>query len=440
MKTALATMMLLGAASAITPEAAADEVTNLPGIPDGVNFKMYAGYIPVGSGKEIFYWIAESQNKPATDPVMIWTNGGPGCSGLGGFMTEQGPFRPTKEGNLTWNAHAWNKVANMVFIEQPAGVGFSYPKGLSFGDDQAAEDNHAFILGLLKRYPQYQANDLYITSESYGGHYMPTLGQKIIQKGDVKNFKGIFVGNPLTYMPYRNYGEFATFAGHSLLPKPMWDEYNMNNCANTTSTVCTGLENQMTALTNGLDAYALDYPVCTTSEAAGRHERHTLIKHMKAAGAKLGGYFPDNYTPCDGNWEVTYLNRPDVQKAIHARVGTKWEDCGGINYHQADMNVPMMPIWKDLIAHGGLKLVVYSGDDDSVCASLGSQQFIWNMGLGIKKQWSPWTMLGQVGGWITKFDGFTFVTVHGAGHMVPATRPAQSLELLTRYLAGELTN
>eukprot|EP01064_Diplonema_japonicum_P022401 TRINITY_DN3214_c0_g1_i1.p1 TRINITY_DN3214_c0_g1~~TRINITY_DN3214_c0_g1_i1.p1 ORF type:complete len:457 (+),score=155.92 TRINITY_DN3214_c0_g1_i1:54-1373(+) len=438
MSKVLCVASVLGVASAMyTKEAAADEITNLPGKPAEATFKMFGGYVDIGGGKSIYYWMVESQSNPAADPLAIWTNGGPGCSGLGGFMTEQGPFRLTKDGNLTMNPHAWNKVANMVFIEQPAGVGFSQaPPHMKYNDSQSANDNHQFILGFLQRYPQYKASPLYITSESYGGHYMPTLAKVITEKGDIPNFKGIFVGNPLTYMPYRNYGEFGTLAGHNLLPKPLWDKYIKAGCKDDdSSAVCQAFEDKMSEITADLDPYALDFPVCTTTQAAGRHERHIFAKK-----AGLKGYFPDNYTPCDSNWEITYMNRVDVQTAIHAKVGTKWSDCANIDYSQDDVNASMVPIWKQLIALGTLKLVIYSGDDDSVCATLGSQQFIWDMGLTIKKDWAAWKIAGQTGGYITRFNGFTFVTVHGAGHMVPATRPAQSLQLFTEYLNGQLTN
>ena len=102
---------------------------------------------------------------------MLWTNGGPGCSGLIGFFTEQGPFKPMKDGSLSMNEFAWNKVANMVFIEAPCGVGFSYSEkseDYKTGDDLTASDNYDLIQGFFKRFPDLVKNDLYITSESYG--------------------------------------------------------------------------------------------------------------------------------------------------------------------------------------------------------------------------------------------------------------------------------
>lgn len=431
-----AAAVLLGAAGGLTLR---KEIQNLPGAPP-VGFKMHSGYVDVGGNKSIFYWHVESEKAPATDPIMIWTNGGPGCSGLGGFMTEQGSFRPTKDGNLTLNPHRWNKIANMVFIEQPAGVGFSpAPAGLSYGDEQAATDNHAFIVGFLEVFPEYKTRDLYITSESYGGHYLPTLAVKLVEKKDVKNFKGIFLGNPLTYMPHRNYGQFGTYYGHQLLPLPLWQQYLDAGCKDDDSSdKCQELEDEFQTLTANMDPYALDFPVCNDpAQAAGRHERHTLLRRIRQGGAKLGGYFPEDYEPCDSDWSAAYLNRKEVQEAIHA-LPTKWSDCANIDYSQDDVDASVVPLWQRLVKQN-LRSVIYSGDDDSICASMGTQQWLWNSNLTVVSKWAPWTVDGQTAGFITKFEGLSFVTVHGAGHMVPSTRPAQSLELLSRFLKGELT-
>ena len=103
----------------------------------------------------------------------------------------------------------------MIFIEQPAGVGFSEgPSNMTYGDAEAAKDNRAFVLGFLSRYPMYKDNDLYLTSESYGGHYIPTLAMLLL---DLPNFKGFAVGNPLTWMPYRDYGQYAAYASRQVL-------------------------------------------------------------------------------------------------------------------------------------------------------------------------------------------------------------------------------
>ncbi|CAK0827982.1 unnamed protein product [Prorocentrum cordatum] len=374
----------------------------------------------------MFYWFVESQHAPATDPVILWTNGGPGCSGLGGFLGENGPFRVGPGGReLTSNDHAWNKVANMVFIEQP-----------------------------------YAQQDFFISSESYGGHYMPTLAQSLRAAKDrgrrarcdflrrSRPFRGIFLGNPLTYMPYRNHGQYGTAWGHQLLPAPLWRRYESAGCA----TSFPNITGEMDLILGGFDAYALDFDKCGTPAAAGRHERRQLrravLRASRAASEGAGAPALEAegpYEPCIQDFLHEYLNREDVQTAIHVKPGAKWGMCSDSvsdAYDLNDVNAPMMPIWQELIEGGGLNIMIYSGDDDSVCATLGSQQFVWDLGYGAKpgKAWQAWKVSDQVAGFVTDFavpslGAFRFATVHGAGHMVPATQPARSLALLQAFLA-----
>jgi len=448
-----------------SPEALDDEISSLPGAPE-VPFRMFSGYIDVSAedekagSRQMFYWFIEAEVSPEVAPVMLWTNGGPGCSGLGGFLSEQGPFRATAGGkSLTTNDFAWNKLANIVFIEQPVGVGFSKTElNVSYGDEQAAADNHRFVLGFFRRYSQYASHDFFISSESYGGHYMPTLARKIKSAGDVPQFRGIFLGNPLTYMMYRNYGQYGTAWGHQLLPSPLWSKYEQAGCTTTfpPSPLCSNITQQMDAILAGFDPYALDFDKCQTPAATGRHERYvmrnTILKaNAAAAGSRLLTQ-PMPYQPCAEDYLTEYLNRADVQAAVHVAPGAKWSMCSDVvseKYNTTDVNEPMMPVWKELLAGGDLRIMIYSGDDDSVCATLGSQQFVWNLGYPTQQdqKWAPWKVDGQVAGFMTDFEvptkngngGFSFVTVHGAGHMVPATQPARSFALLKTFLGMQQT-
>ncbi|EEC19639.1 serine carboxypeptidase, putative [Ixodes scapularis] len=122
-----------------------DEVWQLPGLAKQTSFRHYSGYLRVGGSRLLHYWYVESERSPETDPVVLWMNGGPGCSSLLGLMTELGPFHMASDGlNLTMNPYSWNKVANVIFLEAPAGVGFSYdPSGdYHTNDDQTADDNY----------------------------------------------------------------------------------------------------------------------------------------------------------------------------------------------------------------------------------------------------------------------------------------------------------
>ena len=87
----------------------------------------YSGFLDASETKKLHYVYAESLDDPANDPVQIWFNGGPGCSSMLGFMQENGP-RVIDDGEdyLKTNDHAWNTRANVLWLESPAGVGWSY--------------------------------------------------------------------------------------------------------------------------------------------------------------------------------------------------------------------------------------------------------------------------------------------------------------------------
>ena len=265
-----------------TNEALNDQIVEMPGLNWEPNFNQFSGYLNLkGTQKFIHYWLVESQDvAPENAPLVFWTNGGPGCSGLLGFMTEQGPFRPDADGNLLPNLYAWNKIANMVFLEQPVGVGFSYSNvkdDYRIGDDQAAADNLATIFAFFDKFPHFNHTALYLTSESYGGHYMPTWADAIIKYNDAQeytqeriNFKGFAVGNPYTDY-YSGVGaQMETYWGKQLLPKPLWDMYVSHGCTDPiqqfNSSMCSFLLLDFMKKIGNLNPYALDYPVCVSTQ------------------------------------------------------------------------------------------------------------------------------------------------------------------------------
>lgn len=321
-----------------------------------------------------------------------------------------------------------------------------------YGDEQAATDMHRFVVGFFKRFSEYNNSSFYITSESYGGHYMPTLARSLLKGNDVPNFRGVKLGNPITWMPWRTLGEYGTYYGHSLVPKPLWDKWSSNEChknENLAKQVCQESQYEMDTVVAGLDPYALDFPTCQEQAAAGkRATRYHTLKMLKGhRHAAIQGY-----EPCRSSWGGAYLNRHDVQVAINVRGFTgSWDECSssvGERYNQTDLNeVSMKPVWDWILANSDAshRYLIFSGDDDSVCATLGTQQFIWDMGFEPTVNWEAWNVNNQVAGFRNVYKTptgakWSMTTVHGAGHMVPQTQGTRSLRLLEAFLSGELFN
>jgi carboxypeptidase C (cathepsin A) len=450
-------LSLLSVGADYTPDAEADRITDLPGAPD-VDYGMFSGYLKVDEANDVnyFYWFAECDGcDSTTSPVALWTNGGPGCSGLLGFLTEQGPLRPQEDGTLVQNPYAWNKAANYLFIEQPVGVGFSYSTTRSayndVGDDDAAELNYQLVVKFFERFPQYADNDFYISAESYGGHYMPTLAKYIVDNNadGAINFKGFAVGNPYTDPVENAIGSIDTLYGHSMVPHPTYEKW-LKLCRNgedPLSSVCQLLQAQMSFNQIGdVNPYALDYPVCLADGKMKltRYQARIAYSILSPAVQQALGLpgDPTDYDPCVPDYAQTYLDRDDVKVALHANTNITWLECSGrtsygtLKYNYSWSDVPMEPYYQYLLeSDADLKIMVFSGDDDSICGTVGTQSWIYDLGYDTTDDWTSWIDIdGQVAGYVQKFESkLTFATVHGAGHEVPEYKPAQALQLIQAY-------
>lgn len=161
-----------------------DEVTRLPKCGDSLPSKWYSGYLStVQETRKLHYVYIESLDKPQSDPVLVWFNGGPGCSSMLGLIQEHGPFVIEDYATTIGpNPHPWNKQANLLYIESPAGVGFSYAEtddDRQFNDHTQSVDTFAAIRDFYEHWPELLQNQLYITGESYAGIYAPFLALQI---------------------------------------------------------------------------------------------------------------------------------------------------------------------------------------------------------------------------------------------------------------------
>uniref|UniRef100_A0AC34R3U7 Carboxypeptidase n=1 Tax=Panagrolaimus sp. JU765 TaxID=591449 RepID=A0AC34R3U7_9BILA len=125
---------------------------------------------------------------------------------MSGLFQENGPFQISPDGQtLTENVYSWNKLANVIYLESPFGVGFSYkdpPVNNTYAphsDNMTRDDNAEALQQFVIKFPRYSGRPFYITGESYGGVYIPTLAVKLTQLVDAGqlnlNFVGIAIGN-----------------------------------------------------------------------------------------------------------------------------------------------------------------------------------------------------------------------------------------------------
>ena len=151
---------------------------NLPDAPEWQT-NTYSGYLKASATKYLHYTFAESMDSPETDPIIIWFNGGPGCSSMLGFMQELGPIVVDDgEDYFKTNPHPWNERANVLFLESPAGVGWSFASvdsDLDTNDMVQSQDAIAALRNWFDKFPEYLPNGLFVSGESYGGIYVPYL-------------------------------------------------------------------------------------------------------------------------------------------------------------------------------------------------------------------------------------------------------------------------
>ncbi|KAM2018566.1 hypothetical protein ACFX1T_021489 [Malus domestica] len=417
-----------------------DRITGLPGQPP-VGFQQYSGYVTVDEKKQkaLFYYLAEAEIDPASKPLVLWLNGGPGCSSLGvGAFSENGPFRPQGE-VLVRNEHSWNTEANMLYLETPIGVGFSYSTDTS---SYEARDNLLFLQKWLEKFPQYRNRSLYITGESYAGHYVPQLAELMLQfkKEYQFNLKGIALGNPVLEFAtdFNSRAEF--FWSHGLISDSTYNmftsvcnysRYVSEYYRGSLSPICARVMSQVSTETSKfVDKYDVTLDVCISS----------VFSQSKAL---LPQEVADTIDVCVEDEIVNYLNRPDVQKALHARlVGVRqWAVCSTIlDYQHLDVEIPTITIIGNLIK-AGIPVLVYSGDQDSVIPLTGSRKLVNGLAeqlrLSTTVPYRVWFGGQQVGGWTQVYGNMlSFATIRGASHEAPFSQPERSLVLFKSFLEG----
>ena len=455
-------LTLFVCASVLLSAPAEDEVTSLPGADFEIKFKHYSGYVTANKpSRKLHYWFVESQNDPKNDPLVLWLNGGPGCSSVMGMMTENGPFYINDDGHTLYeNEYSWNKLANFIYLESPACVGFSYDEDSKFncktGDTDNAESNYEALKNFFKKFPEYKDHDFFITGESYGGLYVPMLVEKILQNQDSYhiNLKGYAVGNGMSDYSM-NADSFIYFAKyHGLIGTTVYNKIMDNCCDNDgncvfhetpeTSQAC--LLHVRTAvysvLGGDLNMYNI-YEDCyyPPEESKYSSDIYNLFMNYNITPSEVSYSLKDTLkeprrrAPCVNSWGPrTYLNNKDVREALHIPdVVPDWAVCNTfVNLFFKREFFTMKAQYEYNLQH--VRALLFNGDVDCTCNFVGQEWFVESLGRPVVKERRKWFEGKQIAGYVKDFEGVTVATVLGAGHMAPTDKPSRTFMLFKSFL------
>ncbi|KAJ8336620.1 hypothetical protein SKAU_G00378400 [Synaphobranchus kaupii] len=443
-----------------------DEVTDLPGLSFKPNYRQWSGYLKASSGKYLHYWFVTSQRDPAKDPVVLWLNGGPGCSSLEGFLSENGPFHVNDDGaTLYQNEFSWNKVANVLYLESPAGVGFSYSddKKYKTDDDEVADNNYLALQSFFLKFPNFTKNEFYVFGESYGGIYAPTLSIRVATGGAAKiNFKGFGVGNGISSFALNDQSLIYFGYYHGLFGEQLWADLNKHCCQagggacnfyNSSQQDCVQSVSEAFGIIyeSGLNEYSL-YLDCAGGATSARSYHKTMLNLFRnyrkrwSSDNLLSGDGDDGapakglqgVPPCiNSTAQINWLNRGDVRKALHIPdTLPPWDICSDVvggQYHVKYSTV--RDVYLKLLSLG-LRALVYNGDTDMACNFIGDQWFVEQLGQKETTSYQHWLYDKQIAGFYQQFGNITFLTVKGAGHMVPQWAPGPALHMFQSFLSN----
>lgn len=403
--------------------------------------KQFSGYFDINEDdKHLFFWFFESRNDPANDPVILWLNGGPGCSSMTGLFFELGPSSINSTTlKPIYNPYSWNNNASVIFLDQPVGVGYSYAeKSTVSTTDQAAEDVYAFLQLFFMKFAHLQKNDFHIAGESYGGHYIPKIASVIANHAErVFNFASVLIGNGFTdtLIQYYYYIPMACNATESGYEKLVDDkscakmEGIYPKCASLIKN-CYRFQNALTCLPANL--------YC--EQMMGPFEK-TELNYYDIREKCIGeGCYPQM------SFIDAYMNTPEVKEALGGEV-ENYTGCDDKVFRRftfsGDETKPFQGYVAELL-NLEIPVLIYAGDKDYICNWLGNRGWLEELEWADRKSYID----APVKKWISSIDGqhagtvksnglLTFLRVYEAGHMVPFNQPSNSLDMVNRWLSRD---
>ncbi|KZT09098.1 alpha/beta-hydrolase [Laetiporus sulphureus 93-53] len=368
------------------------------------------------------------------------------------FWSLSGPCRVTSPDNTDFNPYSWNEQANIFFIDQPIGVGFSYAE---YGEavsttNEAAKDIAAFVAIFFEHFSKFKGRPFHMAGESYGGRYIPVFASevydqnsKLVEAGmSPINLTSIMIGNGCTDFPSMT----ASYYDMQCKPISGHPVQDINSCIR--------MKQALPRCEKWLKKSCDDQFDKISCEAAD------LFCEMELSDP----YYATGYNPydisklCEGPIEDTlcypvtktiaaYLDKPKIRSLIDVdpSLTSNFSGCSNtvaVAFSMTDDAYFPTQYYIAALLERGIRALVYAGANDWICNWVGNDR------MALALEWTgqeafvsqplrEWKIDGAVAGLTRSSGPFTFLTLDGAGHMVPYDKPKQALEMLKRWLAQE---
>ncbi|KAJ0088375.1 hypothetical protein Patl1_32288 [Pistacia atlantica] len=388
------------------------------------------GYVEVRPKAHLFWWLYKSPNRvedPSKPwPILLWLQGGPGSSGVAfGNFIEIGPL----DGHLQPRNSTWLKKADLLFVDNPVGTGFSYvgDENLVVGtDEEAATDLTTLLKELFNGNKTLQKSALYIFAESYGGKFAATLGVsaiRAIEAGELKlQLGGVALGDS-----WISPEDFCFSWAPLLKELSRMDNKGLNESNSLALKIKQQLaagkyEDAATTWRNSRDFYnfLLDTendPIggTTSEELKGslgidRYSKYLSTKKFSTADAGT--------QPVDLD---KLMNGPIRKKLKIIPGNVTWGGQVGLIFPAmaGDFMKPRIDEVDELLAKG-INVTIYNGQ-------VGRVERIFKLGAFSLYCGNDDS---TTKGFVTSYKNFFFYWILGSGHFVPAEQPCVSLQMM----------
>ncbi|KAF0923584.1 hypothetical protein E2562_006579 [Oryza meyeriana var. granulata] len=418
----LAVLLLVGFVVAVPLSAAAAVVFPKEALPTK------SGYLPIPPANAslffAFYEATHPLTPPASTPLLLWLQGGPGCSGVVGNLFELGPYFVNPDSvSLSPNPFSWNRRFGLLFIDNPLGTGFSVaPSPAAIPTNQSVVAAHLFaaLQSFFALQPGFRSRPFFLTGESYAGKYVPAAGSYILAVNPTLpkqlrvNLRGMAIGNGLTHPV----AQVATHADTA---------YFMGLINVRQKRELEALQARAVELTNA----------ARWREAADA--RGLVLSWLENATGLATLYDAAKQRPYETEPVGKFVNRAEVKAALGARGDVEWEECSGTV--GAAMHEDVMKSVKAEVEAllRGTRVLLYQGirdlRDGVVSTEAWMREVEWDgLSAFLDADRAVWRIGKELAGYVQRSGSLSHVVVYGAGHLMPADNGRAAQEMIEDWV------